>query len=120
MGRRNHQTAKEWRRLLSLTDEYTSAQKVQINPRTKAKHLVKMLEEKGTKTSLFTLKQVLHAHNLKGHSARKKTLLQTHLKKHPNYDLLLHIGTKILFSGGRCSGLMKQKCNCLSRALLCL
>jgi uncharacterized protein YneF (UPF0154 family) len=48
-------------------------QKVQINPRTTAKDLVKMLEETGTKVSIFTVKQVLY---MKGRSARKKPLLQ--------------------------------------------
>jgi hypothetical protein len=42
-------------------------QKVQINPRTTAKYLVKMLEETGTKVS--TVKRVLYQHNLKGRSA---------------------------------------------------
>jgi hypothetical protein len=49
---------------------------VQINPRTTAKGLVKMLEETGTKVSISTVKRVLHRHNLKGPSARKKPLLQ--------------------------------------------
>jgi hypothetical protein len=41
---------------------------VQINPRTTAKDLVKMLEETGTKVhskyNIFTVKQVLYRHNL--------------------------------------------------------
>ena len=37
------------RRILSPRDERTLVQKVQINPRTTAKDLVKMLEETGTK-----------------------------------------------------------------------
>jgi hypothetical protein len=53
---------------------------MQINPRTIAKDLVKMLEETGTKVSISTLKQVLHQNNLKGHSARKKPLLQNQKK----------------------------------------
>ena len=37
------------RRILSPRDEHTLVRKVQINPRTTAKDLVKMLEETGTK-----------------------------------------------------------------------
>jgi arginine repressor len=37
--------------------------KVQINPRTTAKDLVKMLEETGTKVSISTVKRVLYRHN---------------------------------------------------------
>jgi hypothetical protein len=51
---------------------------MQINPRTTAKDLVKMLEETGTKVSISTEKRVLYRHNLKGRSARKKPLLQNH------------------------------------------
>ena len=40
-----------------------------------------MLEETGTKVSISTEKQVLHQHNLKGHSARKKPLLQNRHNK---------------------------------------
>ena len=40
-----------------------------------------MLEETGTKVSLSTVKRVLYRHNLKGHSARKKALLQNRHKK---------------------------------------
>uniref|UniRef100_A0A8K9UE69 FtsJ RNA 2'-O-methyltransferase 1 n=1 Tax=Oncorhynchus mykiss TaxID=8022 RepID=A0A8K9UE69_ONCMY len=54
---------------------------LQINPRTTAKDLVKMLEGTGTKVSISTVKQVLYQHNLKGHSARKKPLLQNHHEK---------------------------------------
>uniref|UniRef100_A0A8K9Y0E7 Transposase Tc1-like domain-containing protein n=1 Tax=Oncorhynchus mykiss TaxID=8022 RepID=A0A8K9Y0E7_ONCMY len=61
------------RRILS---ERTLVRKVQINPRTTAKDLVKMLEETGTKVSISTVKRVLYRHNLKGRSARKKQLLQ--------------------------------------------
>ena len=65
------------RRILSPRDERTFVQEVQINPRTTAKDLVKMLEETGTKVSVSTAKQVLYRCNLKGHSAQKKPLLQT-------------------------------------------
>uniref|UniRef100_A0AAZ3Q1F5 Sleeping Beauty transposase HTH domain-containing protein n=1 Tax=Oncorhynchus tshawytscha TaxID=74940 RepID=A0AAZ3Q1F5_ONCTS len=41
------------RRVLSPRDERTLVQKVQINPRTTAKDLVKMLEETGTKIEHF-------------------------------------------------------------------
>ena len=69
------------RRFLSPRDERTLVQKVQINPRTKEKHLVKMLEETGTKVSISTVKRVLYRHKLKGNSARKKPLLQNRHKK---------------------------------------
>ncbi|CDQ97917.1 unnamed protein product [Oncorhynchus mykiss] len=42
---------------------------------------LKMLEETGTKVSVSTVKRVLHRHNLKGRSARKKPLLQNRHKK---------------------------------------
>ena len=64
------------RHVLSPRDEHTLVQKVQINPRTTAKDLVKMLEETGTKIAISTVKRVLYRHNLKGCSARKKSLLQ--------------------------------------------
>jgi transposase len=64
------------RRVLSPRDERTLVQKVQINPRKTAKDLVKMLEETGTKVSISTVKRNLHRHDLKGRSARKKSLLQ--------------------------------------------
>jgi Fe2+ or Zn2+ uptake regulation protein len=38
---------------------------MQINPRTTAKDLVKILEETGTNVSIFTVKRVLYQHNLK-------------------------------------------------------
>ena len=40
-----------------------------------------MLEETGTKVSISTVKRVLYPLNLKGHSARKKPLLQNRYKK---------------------------------------
>ena len=64
------------RGVLSPRDERTLLRKVQINPRTTAKNLVKMLEETGTKVSIATVKRVLYRHNLKGPSVRKKPLLQ--------------------------------------------
>uniref|UniRef100_A0AAZ3QR06 Transposase Tc1-like domain-containing protein n=1 Tax=Oncorhynchus tshawytscha TaxID=74940 RepID=A0AAZ3QR06_ONCTS len=69
------------RRVLSPRDERTLLRNVQINPITTAKDLVKMLEETGTKVSISTVKRVLYRHNLKGHSARKKPLLQNRHKK---------------------------------------
>ena len=42
--------------VLSPRDERTLVRKVQINPRTTAKDLVKMLEETGTKVSISTVK----------------------------------------------------------------
>ena len=64
------------RRVLSPRDERTLVRKVQINPRTTIKDLVKMLEETGTKVSIPT---VLN-HSYIG-SARKKPLLQNRHKK---------------------------------------
>uniref|UniRef100_A0AAZ3PX16 Transposase Tc1-like domain-containing protein n=1 Tax=Oncorhynchus tshawytscha TaxID=74940 RepID=A0AAZ3PX16_ONCTS len=61
--------------ILSPRDERTLVRKVQINPRTTAKDLMKMVEEAGTKVSIYRVKQVLYRHNLKGRSARKKPLL---------------------------------------------
>ena len=66
---------------LSPRDERTLVRKVQINPRTTAKDLVKMLEETRTKLSISTVKQVLYRHNLKDCSARKKPLLQNRNEK---------------------------------------
>uniref|UniRef100_A0AAZ3RU94 Sleeping Beauty transposase HTH domain-containing protein n=1 Tax=Oncorhynchus tshawytscha TaxID=74940 RepID=A0AAZ3RU94_ONCTS len=47
-----------WRHVLSPRDERSLVQKAKINPRT-AKDLVKMLEERGTKVSISTVKRVL-------------------------------------------------------------
>ena len=54
------------RHVLSPRDERTLVRNVQINPRTEAKDLVKMLEETDTKVSISTVKRVLYRHNLKG------------------------------------------------------
>uniref|UniRef100_A0AAZ3SEZ3 Transposase Tc1-like domain-containing protein n=1 Tax=Oncorhynchus tshawytscha TaxID=74940 RepID=A0AAZ3SEZ3_ONCTS len=89
------------RHVLSPRDERTLVRKVQINPRTAAKDLVKMLDEMGTKVSITTVKLVLYPQNLKGCSARKKPLLQNRLKKKPDYSLQLHMGMY--------SGLTKEK-----------
>ena len=79
MGRRSHHTAQEGD--VSPRDGNTLMRKVQINPR--AKDLVKMLEEMGTKVSISisTVKLVLYRHNLNGRSARKKPLLPNRHKK---------------------------------------
>uniref|UniRef100_A0AAZ3S725 Transposase Tc1-like domain-containing protein n=1 Tax=Oncorhynchus tshawytscha TaxID=74940 RepID=A0AAZ3S725_ONCTS len=62
------------RRILSPRDERTFVRKVQINPRTTAKALVKMLEEMGTKVSISTVKRILYRHNLKRpHSKEEAT-----------------------------------------------
>ena len=66
------------RRVLSPREKLTLVRKVQINLRTTAKDLAKMLEETGTKVSISTVKRVIYRHNLKGRSARKKPLLQNH------------------------------------------
>ena len=71
----------ERRRILFPWNECTLVRKVQINPRTTAKDLVKMLEESSTKVSISTVKQVLYRHNMKGYSVRKKPLLQNRHKK---------------------------------------
>ena len=55
MGPRSRHTAQEGD-VLSPRDERTLVRKVQINPRTTAKDLVKMLEETGTKVSISTVK----------------------------------------------------------------
>ena len=83
--------------VLSPRDERTLVKKVQINPRTTAKDIVKMLEETGTKVSISTAKRVLYRHNLKSRSARKKPLLQTCHKK-PDYGLQLQMGQRSYFS----------------------
>ena len=80
-------------RVLSPRDECTLVRKVQINPRTTAKDLVKMLEETGTKVS-----------TQQGRSHCSKTAI-----KKPDYGLQLHMGTKIILFGEMSSGLMKQK-----------
>ncbi|KAJ0000165.1 hypothetical protein NQD34_012007 [Periophthalmus magnuspinnatus] len=67
------------RRVLCPRDERALVRNVHIDPRTKAKDLVKMLAEAGKSVSISTVKRVLHQRGLKGHSARKKPLLQ---KKH--------------------------------------
>ena len=67
------------RRVLSPRDERTLVLKGLIPEQ--QQRTLKMLEETGTKVSISTVKQVLYRHNLKGHSARKKTLLQNHHKK---------------------------------------
>ena len=69
------------RRVLSPKDESTVVCKVQINPRTRTKDHVKMLEETGTKVSISRVKQVLYRHNLKSRSAWKKPPLQNRHKK---------------------------------------
>lgn len=81
---------------------------MQINPRTKAKDLVKILAEAGKKLSSSTVKRVLHRHGLKGYSASKKPLLQ---KKHKNGRLQFtnsHWDKDLNFLEKSC-GLMKLK-----------
>ena len=51
MGPHSRHTAQEGA-VLSPRDERTLVRKVQINPRTTAKYLVKMLEETGAKVSI--------------------------------------------------------------------
>jgi hypothetical protein len=87
--------------------------KVQINPRTTSRDLVKMLEETGKKVSISTVKQVLYRHNLKGCSARKKPLLQNR-KKRQTTVCNCTWGQRSSFLREMSSGLMKQKYNCLA------
>jgi transposase len=87
----------EQRRVLSPRDEHTLVKKVQINPRTTAKDLVKMLEETGTKVSISIVKQVLYRHNLKGRLARSYCS-KTAIKK-PDYGVQLPMGTQIVIFG---------------------
>ena len=77
-----------------------------INPKTKAKHLVQVLAEAGKR-----VKGVLFQHGLKGHSVRKKTLLK---KQHHKARLQMHTGKETLISGDVSCGLMKLKLNCLA------
>uniref|UniRef100_A0AAZ3Q845 Transposase n=1 Tax=Oncorhynchus tshawytscha TaxID=74940 RepID=A0AAZ3Q845_ONCTS len=79
---KHHETTQPSYRLLEMNVLW---RKVQINPRTAAKDLMKMLEETGTKAS--TVKRVLY-------KERKKPLLQNHPKKNSDYGLQLHIGNK--------------------------
>jgi hypothetical protein len=58
MGPRSCQTAQEGDAFCPR-DECTVVKKVQINSRTTAKDLVKMLEETSTKVSISTVKQVI-------------------------------------------------------------
>ena len=63
-------------------DECTLVRKVQINPRTTAKVLVKMLEETGIKVSVSTVKRVLYRHNFTCGKGRR---LQAE-EHHPNHE----------------------------------
>ncbi|KAI4874693.1 hypothetical protein NFI96_021612 [Prochilodus magdalenae] len=69
------------KKVLCPRDERALVRGVHINPRAKAKDLVNMMAEAGKSVSLSTVKRVLYRHGLKGHSARKKPLLQTKHKK---------------------------------------
>ncbi|CDQ99582.1 unnamed protein product, partial [Oncorhynchus mykiss] len=70
-------------------------------------NFVKMLEETGAKLSISTVKRVLYRHNLKGHSARKKLLLQNRHKK-----AKLRFATAL--GGKDCTFLEKCPLNCLA------
>ncbi|KAI4882745.1 hypothetical protein NFI96_026283 [Prochilodus magdalenae] len=69
------------KKVLCPRDECALVRSVHINPRAKAKDIVNMMAEAGKSVSLSTVKRVLYRHGLKGHSARKKPLLQTKHKK---------------------------------------
>ena len=58
--------------VLSPTDECTLVQKVHINHRTTENDLVKMLEETGTKVSIFTVKRVPYWHTRKAAEQGRK------------------------------------------------
>lgn len=77
---------------------------VHINPRTKAKVLVKMLAEAGKSVSLSTVNRLLYQHGLKGYSPRRKPLLPKKCKKKPDYCLQMHTGTKSLIFGDMSCG----------------
>ena len=86
MGPRSHYTDQdedllEISYVLSPRDERTLVRKVQINPRTTAKDLVKMLEETGTKVSISTVKRVLYQHNLKAAQQGRSHCSKTTMKK---------------------------------------
>ena len=72
------------RRVLSPRDEHTLVRKMQMNPGTTAKDLVKMLEE-------------TCRHNLKGCSARKKPLLQNWHKKSQTIVCICTCGQRSYF-----------------------
>uniref|UniRef100_A0AAZ3R372 Sleeping Beauty transposase HTH domain-containing protein n=1 Tax=Oncorhynchus tshawytscha TaxID=74940 RepID=A0AAZ3R372_ONCTS len=97
----------ERRRVLSPRDEHTLAQKVQINPRTAAKDLVKMLEETSPQVSISTVKQ-LFQHTRKATQQGRSHCSKTTIRK-PDYGLQLHMGSKIVLFGEMSPGLMKQK-----------
>ena len=81
MGPRSRHTAQEGDAFCLQEMNVLWCKKVQINHRTTAKDLVKMLEETGTKVSISTVKLVLYRHNLKGPKLLKPELLQNRLKK---------------------------------------
>lgn len=64
-------------------------------PQNSSKNLVRKLAGTGKVVSLFTVKGVLYRPELKSHSARRKPLFQTTIRK-PDYSFKLHMRTKIL------------------------
>ena len=58
---------------MSPRDERILVRKLQINPKTTPKDLVKMLGETGTKVSIATVKRVLYRHNLRPLSKEEAT-----------------------------------------------
>ena len=65
---------------------------------TTAKDRVKMLEETGTKVSIFTVKRVLYRQPERPLSKEEATAPKQPWKK-PDYGLQLHMGTKIILFG---------------------
>uniref|UniRef100_A0AAZ3S1H2 Transposase Tc1-like domain-containing protein n=1 Tax=Oncorhynchus tshawytscha TaxID=74940 RepID=A0AAZ3S1H2_ONCTS len=108
MEPRSCHTAQEGDAFCLLEMNTLWCEKLQINPRTTAKGLVKMLEETGTKVSISTVKQVLYQHNLKGRSARKKPLLLNRHEKARLRFATAH-GDKDRTFWRMSSGLKKQK-----------
>lgn len=109
----SHHTALGRRRDLCPRDEYGLLQNVHMNPRTRAKDLVKMLADTSRRVTLSIVKRVLYRHGLKGCSARKKLLLQKQHKKARLQFGNAHRDKHLNFVVMSC-GLMNLKLSCLA------
>ena len=104
MGMSSHHTAQEGDRFCVPGMNMLWSENVHINPRTKAKDLMKMLAEAGKSVSLSKVKRVLYRHGLKDHSAKKRPLLQKKHKKarlqfaNAHRDKDLNFGRHVLWS----------------------